>query len=49
MVVPYIGTWIETKKEKEDELEKSVVPYIGTWIETCLHPHIEISAKSYLI
>ena len=35
-VVPYIGTWIETKKEGEVTSLNIVVPYIGTWIETCI-------------
>ena len=35
-VVPYIGTWIETKKEGEVTSLNIVVPYIGTWIETGL-------------
>ena len=34
MVVPYIGTWIETDTYKEIALLLPVVPYIGTWIET---------------
>ena len=35
-VVPYIGTWIETKKGNKSEQHKGVVPYIGTWIETMI-------------
>ena len=34
MVVPYIGTWIETDNSLNDGIEIYVVPYIGTWIET---------------
>ena len=35
MVVPYIGTWIETAIENQNwQLQEQVVPYIGTWIET---------------
>ena len=33
MVVPYIGTWIETGLNP-DLIYGNVVPYIGTWIET---------------
>ena len=33
-VVPYIGTWIETDRDKSMQLAELVVPYIGTWIET---------------
>ena len=33
-VVPYIGTWIETKLMILTNMSISVVPYIGTWIET---------------
>ena len=34
MVVPYIGTWIETLNLPPLEDMEAVVPYIGTWIET---------------
>ena len=34
LVVPYIGTWIETKSTLKALPSSSVVPYIGTWIET---------------
>ena len=34
LVVPYIGTWIETGGMDIAKLEEEVVPYIGTWIET---------------
>ena len=34
MVVPYIGTWIETVFYLPTEHLFEVVPYIGTWIET---------------
>ena len=34
IVVPYIGTWIETMMIKKSEICLTVVPYIGTWIET---------------
>ena len=34
LVVPYIGTWIETAKLAELPDNAAVVPYIGTWIET---------------
>ena len=36
LVVPYIGTWIETGLEVPPELRVDVVPYIGTWIETIM-------------
>ena len=34
MVVPYIGTWIETSGTTTTPASPTVVPYIGTWIET---------------
>ena len=35
LVVPYIGTWIETGLFGSIGANKrQVVPYIGTWIET---------------
>ena len=35
LVVPYIGTWIETNHpHKIPFAPYAVVPYIGTWIET---------------
>ena len=34
LVVPYIGTWIETVTENTLLTLPGVVPYIGTWIET---------------
>ena len=34
VVVPYIGTWIETPQQGIAPLVGLVVPYIGTWIET---------------
>ena len=34
LVVPYIGTWIETFGFETVEDANHVVPYIGTWIET---------------
>ncbi len=34
MVVPYIGTWIETLYKSRSKVRYLVVPYIGTWIET---------------
>ena len=34
LVVPYIGTWIETGHYCVDCDCCHVVPYIGTWIET---------------
>ena len=36
LVVPYIGTWIETEGGYEGEVLLTVVPYIGTWIETII-------------
>ena len=35
-VVPYIGTWIETRYLGLLKTCPLVVPYIGTWIETLL-------------
>ena len=34
LVVPYIGTWIETEEHRHQCRSQVVVPYIGTWIET---------------
>ena len=34
LVVPYIGTWIETIGAGRRQKRAIVVPYIGTWIET---------------
>ena len=34
VVVPYIGTWIETVMSRLKDAGLNVVPYIGTWIET---------------
>ena len=34
LVVPYIGTWIETYGYLVTAKNRYVVPYIGTWIET---------------
>ena len=34
IVVPYIGTWIETTRMEYALTIDAVVPYIGTWIET---------------
>ena len=34
LVVPYIGTWIETSRSDPHCTHNPVVPYIGTWIET---------------
>ena len=34
LVVPYIGTWIETRITCRLLWLLGVVPYIGTWIET---------------
>ena len=45
MVVPYIGTWIETIEDKFKDEEKVVVPYIGTWIETTIQDFIDIWQK----
>ena len=42
LVVPYIGTWIETSIFTAGKEESHVVPYIGTWIET-----IRPSVKRY--
>ena len=36
LVVPYIGTWIETTTIFQPQSSIIVVPYIGTWIETII-------------
>ena len=36
LVVPYIGTWIETNSRPLPSTQTCVVPYIGTWIETSM-------------
>ena len=32
-VVPYVGTWIEMKRNILAMRNRMVVPYVGTWIE----------------
>ena len=49
LVVPYIGTWIETKLRNMIKLRKEVVPYIGTWIETQAGLATCFGNRSYLI
>ena len=49
MVVPYIGTWIETTCIRLFKSADGVVPYIGTWIETGLEVPPELKVESYLI
>ena len=34
IVVPLVGTWIETEYADEIALYREVVPLVGTWIET---------------
>ena len=34
MVVPLVGTWIETTQTFKEEYYGRVVPLVGTWIET---------------
>ena len=48
-VVPYIGTWIETKARILKARKREVVPYIGTWIETFNPEFDHIGYQSYLI
>ena len=48
-VVPYIGTWIETKDGGHFCCPGCVVPYIGTWIETNPVSLSDTQATSYLI
>ena len=33
-VAPYVGAWIETVKQSQNEEQKPVAPYVGAWIET---------------
>ena len=49
LVVPYIGTWIETEQRELPYMTEGVVPYIGTWIETYLEKRKHFRASSYLI
>ena len=49
LVVPYIGTWIETNLKKQGYTVTIVVPYIGTWIETDFPLTWRIWLLSYLI
>ena len=49
MVVPYIGTWIETINDFRNVNAYQVVPYIGTWIETWQDKRTESYDMSYLI
>ena len=48
-VVPYIGTWIETRKMVTSVDPTGVVPYIGTWIETSISAGKRYLYQSYLI
>ena len=49
LVVPYIGTWIETSVPPSDVAGPIVVPYIGTWIETVSEMWNNYLYGSYLI
>ena len=49
MVVPYIGTWIETIAVGVAMIGLAVVPYIGTWIETHKKNPKFHQFRSYLI
>ena len=49
LVVPYIGTWIETGAGSNNKYLAGVVPYIGTWIETFICGCLSLCIKSYLI
>ena len=49
VVVPYIGTWIETGLIRITGCKHLVVPYIGTWIETFNPEFDHIGYQSYLI
>ena len=49
IVVPYIGTWIETNGGTVLQTANIVVPYIGTWIETREGLPKISSLRSYLI
>ena len=42
IVVPYIGTWIETTRKPGMSVEGKVVPYIGTWIETIVNMSVAL-------
>ena len=33
-VAPYVGAWIETKKQFVLSQDDIVAPYVGAWIET---------------
>ena len=46
VVVPYIGTWIETSVNHAHYLSYLVVPYIGTWIETPIYWEVESDGES---
>ena len=48
-VVPYIGTWIETRLGELEQKLDNVVPYIGTWIETYFPFRAPRYGMSYLI
>ena len=49
LVVPYIGTWIETCIICRKRKANAVVPYIGTWIETATKQGDLPELRSYLI
>ena len=46
MVVPYIGTWIETDRKAAIGTDLQVVPYIGTWIETAYALYMPFTESS---
>ena len=48
-VVPYIGTWIETVKDRQDNAGKESRTLLGTWIETIAVGVAIIGPASYLI
>ena len=33
-VAPYVGAWIETAPQQQQEGRAAVAPYVGAWIET---------------
>ena len=38
-VAPYVGAWIETGAEAQEDRASHVAPYVGAWIETRVEYH----------
>ena len=34
IVAPYVGAWVETDVQRQQEENLIVAPYVGAWVET---------------